>query len=127
VAVLDRIFEENDSGVQAFMAPVTNADAPGYTDIISTPMDLGTIEAKLEKREYQYAVCLDKYGHPWSAFAADMRLVWSNCLTYNEGVSEIGQCAIGLSALFERWVRTQKVACLSRYCFRKQTKTRYTT
>jgi histone acetyltransferase len=102
MAVLDRLFEETSSGVEAFMSPVSNKHAPGYSDIVTTPMDLGTIETKLEKREYQHAVCLDKYGHPWTAFAADMRLVWGNCLQYNEAVSEIGQCAIALSALFER-------------------------
>ncbi|XP_002132733.3 bromodomain testis-specific protein-like [Drosophila pseudoobscura] len=44
-----------------------------YYNIIKTPMDLGTVKQKLDNRVYKSA----------SAFAADMRLIFSNCYKYN--------------------------------------------
>ena len=46
---------------------------PDYPDIITTPMDLGTIEKKLNAGKYPDA----------KAFADDVRLVWKNAMTYN--------------------------------------------
>jgi Bromodomain len=56
-----------------FSEPVTDVIAPEYSKYVKTPMDLGLISNKL--RENQYSDPRD--------FAADMRLVWSNCRTYN--------------------------------------------
>ena len=47
---------------------------PDYYDTISNPMDLGTMKKKLDN-------CV--YGE-LESFAADLRLVWANCYTYNK-------------------------------------------
>lgn len=56
------------------------------------PMDLGTIKAKLRER---------RYNDP-REFAADMRLVWSNCRTYNQIGTSVRQWGDQLSDDFER-------------------------
>ena len=60
-----------------FRAPVKGAR--GYKDVVQQPMDFGTIAKKLGKgnRTVEYA-SIDE-------FAADMRLVFSNCFLYNKG------------------------------------------
>ncbi len=45
---------------------------PDYFTIIKKPMDLGTIKTKLDREEYTYV----------NEFAADVRLVFVNSLTY---------------------------------------------
>lgn len=48
-----------------FGAPVSDADAPGYSAVVARPMDLGTLRDGLERREY---------AHPADAYA-DVRQV----------------------------------------------------
>ena len=48
-----------------FSAPVSNADAPGYSSVVSRPMDLGTIKSRLQRK---------KYLHPAEVYA-DIRQV----------------------------------------------------
>ncbi|KAK8816405.1 ubiquitin carboxyl-terminal hydrolase [Blastocystis sp. ATCC 50177/Nand II] len=62
-----------------------------YPTIVKVPMDLSTVKTKLENREY---------GDAYS-FAADMRLIWSNCLLYNPEGTEIRVYAQKLQGLFE--------------------------
>eukprot|EP00941_MAST-03F_sp_MAST-3F-sp1_P000323 g323.t1 len=63
-----------------------------YLDIVKTPMDLSLVEKKLNQGAYSGA--LD--------FAADVRLVWHNCKTYNQDGSEYYKIAQRLSKLFEQ-------------------------
>ena len=64
---------------QAFLTRVSKRDAPDYYDgawlltVIKNPMDLGTMQKKLRGGQYR-----DK-----DQFAADLNLIWDNCLTYN--------------------------------------------
>jgi len=44
-----------------------------YHKVITHPMDLGTVKAKMDRREYSDAV----------QFAADIRIIFSNCYKYN--------------------------------------------
>jgi len=44
-----------------------------YHDIIKHPMDLSTVKRKMENRDYRDA----------QEFAADVRLMFSNCYKYN--------------------------------------------
>ena len=46
-----------------------------YPHIIKRPMDLGTVKLRLERGAYATA----------EACAADVRLIWENCRTYNTG------------------------------------------
>lgn len=56
-----------------FSAPVSDADAPGYSRVVSRPMDLGTIKGRLQRKQYQ---------HPADVYA-DIRQVGSSpaCLS----------------------------------------------
>ncbi|KRX38932.1 Bromodomain-containing protein 2 [Trichinella murrelli] len=63
-----------------------------YYDVIEVPMDLGTVRRKLECREY---------GSP-SEFAADVRLIFSNCYRYNPPDHEVVKMAKTISEIFEQ-------------------------
>lgn len=62
-----------------------------YPNLIKHPMDLGTIKAKLDRNEYNRV----------EDAAADMRLVWTNCMTYNQDGSEYYQLADTFARKFE--------------------------
>ncbi|XP_076846562.1 bromodomain testis-specific protein isoform X3 [Brachyhypopomus gauderio] len=76
-----------------FYKPV-DAQALGlhdYHEIIHQPMDLGTIKKKMDAREYTDAL----------QFAADIRLMFSNCYKYNPPTHEIVTMARKLQDVFE--------------------------
>ncbi|XP_013880121.1 bromodomain-containing protein 4 isoform X2 [Austrofundulus limnaeus] len=76
-----------------FYKPV-DVDALGlhdYHDIIKHPMDLSTIKAKLENKQYQDP----------QEFAADVRLMFSNCYKYNPPDHEVVGMARKLQDVFE--------------------------
>uniref|UniRef100_A0A3Q3LQI0 Bromodomain-containing protein 2 n=1 Tax=Mastacembelus armatus TaxID=205130 RepID=A0A3Q3LQI0_9TELE len=62
-----------------------------YHDIIKQPMDLSTIRKKMDQREYTNA----------KEFAADVRLMFSNCYKYNPPSHEVVYMARKLQAVFE--------------------------
>ncbi|KPP60633.1 bromodomain-containing protein 4-like [Scleropages formosus] len=62
-----------------------------YYDIIKHPMDLGTIKSKLESKQYLEA----------QEFAADMRLMFSNCYKYNPPDHDVVAMARKLQDVFE--------------------------
>jgi hypothetical protein len=80
----------------AFLAPV-DPDAlgiPHYRDIIKNPMDLGTIRKKLDFDEYESC----------EEFAADVRLMFSNCFTFNAPASDVyGACEKLESVFNNKW------------------------
>ncbi|KAM4717836.1 bromodomain-containing protein 4 isoform 2-T2 [Anableps anableps] len=76
-----------------FYKPV-DVDALGlhdYHDIIKHPMDLSTIKAKLETKQYRDP----------QEFAADVRLMFSNCYKYNPPDHEVVSMARKLQDVFE--------------------------
>ncbi|XP_010732649.1 bromodomain testis-specific protein isoform X1 [Larimichthys crocea] len=62
-----------------------------YHDIIKQPMDLNTIRKKMDQREYTNA----------KEFAADVRLMFSNCYKYNPPSHEVVYMARKLQEIFE--------------------------
>ncbi|KAM4634300.1 bromodomain-containing protein 3a isoform 2-T3 [Polymixia lowei] len=62
-----------------------------YHNIIKYPMDLSTVKKKMDGREYQDA----------QAFAADVRLIFSNCYKYNPSDHEVVAMARKLQDVFE--------------------------
>ncbi|KAF3835704.1 hypothetical protein F7725_028262 [Dissostichus mawsoni] len=62
-----------------------------YHDIIKQPMDLGTIRKKMDEREYENT----------KEFAADVRLMFSNCYKYNPPSHEVVYMARKLQDVFE--------------------------
>lgn len=63
-----------------------------YHDIIKYPMDLSTIKKKMDSRQYADA----------QAFAADVRLIFSNCYKYNHPSHDVVAKARKLQGIFEQ-------------------------
>ncbi|XP_044189308.1 bromodomain-containing protein 3-like isoform X2 [Thunnus albacares] len=63
-----------------------------YHDIIKYPMDLSTVKKKMDGQEYQDA----------QGFAADVRLIFSNCYKYNPQHHDVVTKARRLQGVFEK-------------------------
>lgn len=87
-------FFQSKEDAEPFLEPVDwkKYSLPDYPEIIKHPMDLGTVEKKLIGNKYKNT----------EAFAADVRLVWKNAMTYNRADSGIYQTADNLAKLFEK-------------------------
>lgn len=91
-----------------FLTPVENV--PHYTSLVEKPMDLSTIERKLQKQQYAKQMHMagvrdapDSDAHQiamLAAFAHDVRLVWSNCKFFNDDGSGITRAADELAKGF---------------------------
>lgn len=62
-----------------------------YFDIIKKPMDLGTVKQKMDNRQYKSA----------AEFAADVRLIFTNCYKYNPPDHDVVAMARKLQDVFE--------------------------
>ena len=93
VALLRRVKGKGEH-VHHFLIPVDHValGLPDYPKVIKRPMDLGTIQRRLDAHRYQ---------HP-SEFVDDMRLVWSNAVAYNKPASPVHAAALHLREIFER-------------------------
>ncbi len=60
----------------AFLNKVNRRDAPRYHEIVKHPMDLSTMTKKLRGLQYKSK----------QEFVADLNLIWSNCLLYNDNL-----------------------------------------
>lgn len=97
LSILSKIHEmleklmKSDYGVH-FAEPVTGIE--GYSKIVKTPMDLGTIGSKLLNGEYKKFFDAHK---SWSdvhlAILKDVELVWNNCFLFNLNGSAIARMA----------------------------------
>ncbi|XP_055346056.1 LOW QUALITY PROTEIN: bromodomain-containing protein 3-like [Paramacrobiotus metropolitanus] len=85
--------QKHDRYAWPFYHPVDvkNLALDDYHDIIKHPMDLGTVKAKLEDRQY-------KNTHE---FAADVRLMFTNCYRYNPPGHDVVKMAKQLQEVFE--------------------------
>lgn len=84
-----------------FKSPVDVVELkiPDYFTIIKHPMDLGTIKKKLTSGSYSSPL----------EFAADVRLTFSNAMTYNPPENNVHIWADGLGKYFEvRWKTIEK-------------------
>lgn len=92
--ILKEIFSKKHAGYAwPFYKPVDTEllDLHDYKKVIKTPMDLGTIRNRLENRHYNTS----------AEFAADMRLIFSNCFKYNPPDHEVVHMAKKLQDVFE--------------------------
>lgn len=84
-----------------FNSPVdpVHLNLPDYFDVIKNPMDLGTVKKKLSSSVYTSP--LD--------FVADVRLAFTNAMTYNPAANDVHLMAATLSKFFEvRWKVIEK-------------------
>lgn len=84
-----------------FNTPVdaVKLNIPDYFNVIKNPMDLGTVKSKLEA---------GRYASPLH-FAADIRLTFSNAMSYNPHGNDVHFMAETLSKSFEtRWKAIEK-------------------
>merc|ERR1719210_2489127 len=63
-----------------------------YHDVIKKPMDLSTVQANLDRESYKSK----------EEFAADIRLIFENCATYNPPEHEVVGMANRLKMVFEK-------------------------
>lgn len=92
--LLDYMFECEDS--EPFRDPVDQSDYPDYTNIIDTPMDLGTVRQTLEEDRYENPIDVCK----------DIRLIFANAKAYTPNKrSKIYSMTLRLSAFFEENIR----------------------
>ncbi|XP_059196627.1 nucleosome-remodeling factor subunit BPTF-like [Centropristis striata] len=73
-----------------FLEPVDTNDAPDYYRVIKEPMDLSTMEERIQKRKYIKL----------TEFVADMTKIFDNCRYYNPSDSPFYQCAEVLETFF---------------------------
>ncbi|KAL8252162.1 hypothetical protein R6Q59_035855 [Mikania micrantha] len=97
--LLNRLMGHNFSWVFNTPVDVVALKIPDYYTVIKHPMDLGTVKMKLNS---------GKYVDPWG-FAADVRLTFSNAMTYNPRGNDVHVMAETLSKFFEvRWKAIEK-------------------
>lgn len=65
-----------------------------YPQIVTEPMDLGTVRRKLKAKEYPSP----------AEFLVDMRKIWTNCLTYNPETTAIHQHTLEIQQYFNKVV-----------------------
>uniref|UniRef100_A0AAY5F207 Bromodomain PHD finger transcription factor n=1 Tax=Electrophorus electricus TaxID=8005 RepID=A0AAY5F207_ELEEL len=83
-----------------FLEPVDPNDAPDYYGVIKEPMDLSTIEQRIQKRYY----------NKLTEFVADMTKIFDNCRYYNPSDSPFYQCAEFLESFFVQKLKAFKAS-----------------
>lgn len=92
-----------------FLHPVDPValNVPHYPSIIKSPMDLGTIERKLMSSSSQKPDMNPnnpRYNNA-DEFIADVRLVFTNCLTFNGPDHAISKAAKHLESVFDKQIK----------------------
>lgn len=82
-----------------FEDPVGNS-VEGYLQIIKEPMCLSDIETSLRQKKYG-----SDDSHVLQKYKRDMRLVWTNCMTFNQPNTGIWRIGSILGAFFEEIVK----------------------
>ena len=80
-----------------FAKPVDPQHVPGYYDVIKDPIDLGTIERRLNKTP-------PAYDDP-EEVVTDIRRVFSNCYQFNQEGTDVWRMAKQIEQLFEEKYR----------------------
>lgn len=77
---------QNHKQAWPFLNPVNRDEVPDYYNVIVQPMDLLTIEGRLEN---------DSYEAP-KDLVADLKLIFANCRQYNDASTVYSKCAAKL-------------------------------
>ncbi|GMP29576.1 hypothetical protein CsSME_00004618 [Camellia sinensis var. sinensis] len=98
-ALLKKLMQHQYGWVFNTPVDVVKLNIPDYYTVIKHPMDLGTIKSKITSSEYSSV--LD--------FVADVRLTFSNAMTYNPPANHVHIMADTLRKFFElRWKVIEK-------------------
>lgn len=74
-----------------FLEPVDGNEVPDYYEVIKNPMDLSTIESRINSGYYRTR----------DIYVSDFRLIFDNCRTYNSEATEYYGCANKLEEYFK--------------------------
>ncbi|KAI5917604.1 histone acetyltransferase GCN5 [Camillea tinctor] len=77
---------QNHKQAWPFLNPVNRDEVPDYYNVITSPMDLSTIEERLES---------DYYAAP-KDLVNDLKLIFDNCRLYNDASTSYHKCAVKL-------------------------------
>lgn len=77
---------QNHNKAWPFLKPVSKDDVPGYYDVITSPMDLSTVDERLENSDYAAPKDL----------VEDLKLMFRNCRQYNDSTTVYNKCAVKL-------------------------------
>jgi histone acetyltransferase len=86
---------QNHNSAWPFLVPVNKDDVADYYDVIKEPMDLSTMEQKLEA---------DQYATP-EDFIHDAKLIYDNCRKYNNESTPYAKCATKLEKFMWQQIR----------------------
>lgn len=88
---------QNHKQAWPFINPVNKDEVPDYYKAIESPMDLSTMEQRLED---------DVYAAP-KDLVADLKLIFSNCKQYNDATTVYTKCAVKLEKYM--WTLIQEI------------------
>ncbi|KAI1179634.1 histone acetyltransferase GCN5-like protein [Nemania sp. FL0916] len=77
---------QNHKQAWPFLQPVNREEVPDYYNVITSPMDLSTVEERLQQ---------DQYSVP-KDLVDDVKLIFSNCRKYNDETTVYTKCAVRL-------------------------------
>jgi hypothetical protein len=79
-----------------FLEPVNATEVSGYAKVVTKPMDFSAVRRKIYTYDSHYS------------YASDIRLIWSNCLAFNDAGTYLARSALTLSEMFEtlykKWI-----------------------
>jgi histone acetyltransferase len=90
---------QNHAAAWPFAEPVNAEDVPDYHKVIRTPMDLKTMDTKLESNLYP----------DMESFVHDVELMIRNCKTYNQEHTVYHKCALSLDEYFQRRLKSKRI------------------
>ncbi|KAK4328159.1 hypothetical protein Pmani_001432 [Petrolisthes manimaculis] len=82
-----------------FLEPVDPSEVPDYYKVVKEPMDLKTVESRVEEKSYERL----------AQFIGDVMLVFDNCRLYNPPNSSFCSCAATLESFFCQKLRGLKL------------------
>ncbi|CAI6334561.1 unnamed protein product [Periconia digitata] len=85
---------QNHQSAWPFLKPVDKDEVPDYYNVITSPMDLTTMEERLENGAYMEPKDL----------VDDLKLIYTNCKKYNEPTTVYAKCAVKLEKYMWRLV-----------------------
>jgi histone acetyltransferase len=86
---------QNNAAAWPFLQPVNREEVPDYYEVIKEPMDLSTMEQKLEADQYESL----------EDFLYDSRLIFNNCRQYNNETTTYYKNATRLEKFLYQKVR----------------------